>query len=356
MRILSLSRYILVCVTIALLFTNCKKDSIEQPKGTYSKGVFVVNEGTQSISTSISCFNPDSMKVYNDIFENVNQLPLGSYAQSINSANDNYYIMVGGSNKIEVVAKTNFKSVTTITGLNNPRYFQGINSQKAYVSQWGATGTDGSLTVIDLTTNKIKSTIANIGSGSEKMLLVNNKVYVVNAGGWGNDSTVVVVDPETDAIVKRINVGYNPNSLVADKNGLIWVLCSGYTNLNTWSKTKPGALVAVDATTNEVTKTLPFAELVSPTSLTINVAKDQLVYLYNNAVYQQDITATNLTTTPKISRWFYHIGIDPSSGILYATDPGNYSSNGLLLRYNASFSKIDSCTVGIGSGELFFNN
>jgi hypothetical protein len=356
MRILSLPRYILVCVTIALLFTNCKKDSIEQPKGTYSKGVFVVNEGTQSVSTSISCFNPDSMKVYNDIFESVNQLPLGSYAQSINSANNKYYIMVGGSNKVEVVNQSDFKSITTITGLHKPRYFLSVNSQKAYVSQWGDNGKTGTIAIIDLTNNTIKSTIAGVGKGTEKMLLLNNKVYAVNAGGYDNDSTIVVVDPSTDAITKRINVGYNPNSIVVDKNGLIWVLCSGYTNLDTWSQIKPGALVAIDSATNEVTKTLSFAELVSPTSLTINATKDQLVYLYNKAVYQQDITATTLTTTAKINRWFYHIGIDPSSNILYATDPGDYSSNGKLLRYNASFNKIDSCTVGIGAGELFFHN
>lgn len=355
MRILSLPKYILVCVSIALFFTNCKKDD---SKFTWNnpKGVFVINEGTTSISSSVSCFGTSNSKVYNDIYYLVNGLPLGSYAQSIDTSNNKYYIMVGGSNKIEVVAKSDFKSVRTITGLNNPRYFQGINTQKAYVSQWGATGSDGSLAIIDLTTNTVKSTIANVGSGSEKMLMVNNKVYVVNAGGWGNDSTVVVVDPATDAIVKRIYVGYNPNSIVADKNGLIWVLCSGYTDAASWSLTKAGALVSINTSTNEVVQTLTFDDLKSPTSLTINATKDQLVYLYKGAVYQQEITASTLNTTPKISRKFYHIAIDASSGILYATDPGNYSSNGLLLRYNASFNKIDSCTVGIGAGELFFNN
>lgn len=337
-------------------FSGCKKDNTDNPQGTYLKGVFIVNEGNTSVSTSVSYFNTDSLKVYNDIFYTINQSPLGLFAQSVGSANNSYYIMVGGSNKVEVVKNSDFKSVATITGFHNPRYFLPVNSQKAYVSQWGDNGTNGTIAVIDLTTNTIKSTIAGVGKGTEKMLLLNNKVYAVNAGGYDNDSAVVVVDPSTDAITKSIYVGYNPNSIVADKNGLIWVLCSGYTNLNNWSTIKPGALIAIDPATNEVTKTFTLAELFSPTSLTINASKDQLVYLYNGAVYQQDITAATLTTTAKINRWFYHIGIDPSSNILYATDPGSFSSNGLLLRYNASFNKIDSCSVGVGAGELFFND
>lgn len=179
-------------------------------------------------------------------------------------------------------------------------------------------------------------------------------VYVVNAGGYGNDSTVVVIDPSTDAITKSIKVGYNPNSMVVDKNGMIWLLCSGYTDAS-YSLTKPGALVAIDPTTNSVEKTMTFALLKSPTSLTINSTKDQLVFMYNGAVYQQDITASTLTSTAKINRSFYHISIDPSSNILYATDPKDFSSNGLLVRYN-NFTKMDSCTVGVGAGELFFNN
>jgi len=355
MKNLILPKYILVCVIIALVSGGCKKDNATSAWDN-PKGVFVINEGTTSVSSSVSCFATGNLKIYNDIFNLVNGRPLGSYTQSIDTSNNNYYIMVGGSNKIEVVKQADFKSVATISGLNTPRYFQAINSQKAYVSQWGATGVDGTLAIIDLTTNTIKSTITSVGSGTEKMLLYNNKVYAVNAGGYGNDSTVVVVDPSTDAITKRINVGYNPNSIVADKNGMIWVLCSGYTDAATWSLTKSGALVAINPSTNTVEKTMTFTILKSPTSLTINTAKDQLVYIYNGGVYQQDITASTLTTTAKINRSFYHIGIDPSSDILYATDPKDYSSNGLLIRYNNSFSKIDSCTVGVGAGELFFNN
>jgi hypothetical protein len=348
-------KYVLVIATIALIISSCKKEDDSKFTWDNPKGVFVVNEGTTSVSSSVSCFGTGNSKVYNDIFKLVNGLPLGSYAQSIDTSNNNFYIMVGGSNKIEVVKKNDFKSIASISGLNTPRYFQRINSQKAYVSQWGATGTDGTIAVIDLTTNTLKSTISGVGSGSEKMLLLNNMVYIVNAGGYGNDSTVVLIDPSTDAITKSIKVGYNPNSMVVDKNGMIWVLCSGYTNAS-YSLTKPGALVAINPTTNTVEKNLTFSLLKSPTSLSINAAKDQLVFIYNGAVYQQDITAASLTATAKINRSFYHISIDPSSNILYATDPKDFSSNGLLIRYNNSFSKIDSCTVGVGAGELFFNN
>ncbi len=68
------------------------------------------------------------------------------------------------------------------------------------------------------------------------MLLVNNKVYVANAGGWGSDNTIDVIDISSDAVTSTITVGDNPNSLVIDASGSIWVTSGGATAYNEdWS-------------------------------------------------------------------------------------------------------------------------
>ena len=72
--------------------------------------------------------------------------------------NDKYYIVVNNSSKIEIVNKTDFVSTGVIEGLAQPRYFLGIDNQKAYVSQWGANGLDGSLAIIDLSDNSVTKT------------------------------------------------------------------------------------------------------------------------------------------------------------------------------------------------------
>ena len=136
---------------------------------------------------------------------------------------------------------------------------------------------------------------------------------------------------------------------------MIWVLCSGKWKDDFSSIEKPGALVRINPATNTVDKTLTFTDLKVPTSLSINASKDELVYIHNKSVYQQDITASSFETTAKINRSFYHFGIDPSSNILYAT-VANYTSNSTLVRYNNTFTKIDSCSVSVGAGEIFFNN
>ena len=343
---------------IVLSFTGCEKDNITTIQGKFSKGVFVVNEGNFTHgNASISFYNRDSMKVTNDLFTRVNARPLGDVAQSMAEHYGKYYIVVNNSGKVEVVDKNDFTSLGAITGLDQPRYFLGIDTAKAYVSQWGADGYTGAIAIVNVRTKKVLKTIAT-GAGAEKLIQVDGSVYVVNSGGYGIDSTVAVINPNTDQLVTKIKVGYNPVALIADKNNKIWVLCGGKWKGDYSGLEKPGELVKVNPANNQVELTLSFASMdgsFNRKSLSINSSKDKIYYTLDGKLYEQSVDNNTLNTTVKISREFYNVAVDPSTGWLYGADQRNGTTNGWIIRYNQNYNRVDSFQVAIFPDEIFFN-
>ena len=353
-------------VISSLVFTavliGCKKEDPKSEEnnnntitGTYDQGVFVICEGPFGSGTgTVSFYNRSTQAVSNDIFQTVNSIPLGNIVQSMNIHNGKGYIVVNNSGKVEVVNASDFKSSASITGLDKPRYFLGIDNSKGYVTQWGATGADGSVKVINLSSNTVSSTI-NTGKGAENMVKVNSSVYVTCKGGYDNDSIVTVINTGTDAVSATINVGPNPSGIQVDANGKVWVLCGGEWNSTFTALLKTGRLVRINPSTNTIEQTFTFASATSsPSNLTINAAKNKLYYTYSGSVYAQDISAPSLSNTGFIGRSFYGLGVDPSNDYIFGSDAGNFTSNGYVIRFNASGAKVDSFKVGIIPGNFYF--
>jgi hypothetical protein len=351
------SKLIFASATIVCI-SGCEKDEGTQLKGQFSKGVFIINEGnfTQG-NASISFYDRDSMKVTNDLFYKVNHRSIGDIAQSMSEHDDRYYMVINNSSKVEIVNKTDFVSSGVIENLIQPRYFLGINDSKAYISQWGKNGVNGSIAVVDLSTNIIIKTLST-GAGAEKMTKINDNVYVVNSGGFGNDSTVAVVNSVTDELVAKIKVGFNPQTLVTDKNNKIWVLCGGIWKSDYSGLEKPGSLVQINPSTQEVETTVNFTSLLGTyvrKSLFMNKSKDKLFYTLDGQLYEHNIESSTAENTPKISRTFYNVGLDEEHNIFYGSDIRNGITNGWIIRYNSSYVPIDSFVVGIYPDEMFFN-
>ncbi len=338
----------------------CEDNENTTPAGKYENGVLIVNEGPFQVGTgTVSYYNRSNKTVENDIFEAVNGRPLGNIVQSVSIHNGRAYAVVNNAAKVEVADAKDFTSIGVITGLVMPRYFLGINEQKAYITQWGNGGMNGSVQVVDLKTNTVTKTIPT-GLGAERLVNVNGKVFVVCGGGFGTDNRVTVIDANTDEVITHITMGDNPNSLQLDANNKLWVACGGKkvygSNGPDPIQSTAGILVRINPATNAAEAALPFADATqSPEDLIINKEKNALFYRYGGKVYRHDIGATALSTTPIISRSFNELGIDPADGVLYAADAGDFSSNGKVVRYNPSTgSPVDSVQVGIIPGGFTF--
>lgn len=344
-------------IAFAGFIAGCKKPNTTNP-GTasgYDNGVFITCEGAfGSGSGTVSFYNKNTGIVSNDIFQLANNFPLGNLVQSMSLHNNKAYVIVNNSNKVEVANAADFKSIATITGVNFPRYFLGVDNTKAYVTEWGSSGLNGSVKVINLLNNTVSATI-NTGKGAERMLQSGNNVYVTCKGGYDNDSLVTVINTMADSVIATINVGPNPDGIQVDANGKIWILCGGRWDGTFSSLTETGQLVRIDPSTNLIEQTFVFASTTStPANLCINAAKNKLYYSYQGSVYTQDITSSTLNSSAIINRNFYSLAIDPTDDYIYASDAGNYTSNGKVIRFNTTGSKVDSFQVGVIPGGFAF--
>jgi len=342
---------IFVLLSAAIAFNSCKKED-NSNDSVFTNGIFIVNEGPfQSGTGTITYYNPDSKMVKQDIFELVNGRPLGNIAQSMTLFNRKAYVVVNNGGKVEVVDANTFKSTATITDLSNPSQFLAIDNTKAYVSDW-----IGYVAVVDLTTNSVSKTIP-AGTGPDNMIKSGNYVYVANAGGFSIDSTITVIDYMTDKVVKTIKVGEAPTGIVADLNGRIWVICKGkgFAGYPAAGDT-PGKLVRIDPATLAIDFTYKFGSTGDhPEKLVINNQKSILYFLFNNGIYSFNIALSNAVPEKLVSRYFYELGYENKTGYLYASDPKDYSNEGIVIRLKAADgSVVDSIPAGIIPGGFAF--
>lgn len=357
MKKMNLKQWIVILLSLPLFFYACDDDEKAKP-GAYENGVFIVNEGNMgSGDGSVSFYSYKSDSVFNNIFEGVNGRVLGDVVQSISLHENNAYIVANASNKVEVVNATTFEETGVIGDINGPRYFLGIDKNKAYVSQWGD---NGAVKVVNLSTLTVVKTIST-GAGSEKMILHNNQVYVANSGGLINNNTVSVIDPTTDEVIKTITLnGDSPRDFVVDANENIWVLCAGYQDYSNWPDIGHTAskLITIDPTSNEVISSIIIGETVHPTHLEVNNTGDQLFYGGGygfNGIYKMNITDTDIPSTPLINKGFYGFNINPETGNIFALETAlDYVSNGKLYRYNTSGELLGEYKVGVGPNGAAF--
>ncbi len=158
----------LIYLTFAtLLFISCSSDDDAQPEQgppeTYQKGILITNEGPFGGGTgSVSFISEDFNNVQQNIFFAENGKDLGNIVQSMGFQDDNAFIVVNNSQKIEIVNRYSFESVDSIkTGLNNPRFFIGLDGNRGYVTNWGDPNdnTDDYLAVLNLRDFTVTGTI-----------------------------------------------------------------------------------------------------------------------------------------------------------------------------------------------------
>ena len=336
-----------IIIFLAILFVSCTKQPVIPPNNiTLGGGVFVLNEGNfKAGNGSLSFFSYDSLKIYNDLFYEVNGRPLGDVPNSMIINADKAYVVVNNSGKIEVVDKITLGWEATITGLISPRNMAIVNDNKAYVSSLYS----DSVAIIDLSSNSVSGYI-NMRRSSESIIVSGTRAYIAN---WMGGDEVMVVNTLIDKVVDSIKVGIEPESMVIDRYGRIWVLCNGG-----WARENYAELDMISTLDNTVEHNYIFpSKEDSPSCLQIDGFGQTLYYL-ENGVRKMDINSLNLPTTtliPESGTNFYKIAVNPANGDIFATDAVDYMQNGFLLHYKNDGSFITKYAAGIIPGSMCFN-
>ncbi len=343
---------------LALVMHACEKDPLRVNGGdlNFSRGVFVVNEGNfLSDNASLSFYDPANDTVYNQVFYNVNQSSLGDVANSMTIWNGKAYLPVNNSGRIYILDPASVKYLGKITGLSSPRYLEVIDETKAYVSDLY----DNRIIIVHPTEFTITDSIDISNQSdfqqhtSERILLAGGKAFV---GCWSYDNKVLVIDTGTDTLIDSIEVGKQPNSMVLDGNGDIWVLCDGGYPGSPYGQ-ENASLWKIDPESFHGVLQVEFKDIDdSPADLCANVQGDTLFYLNGGVCFVGTGKLQEETLIGGSGKQFYTLGIDPWDNTLYVADAVDYQQNGWVYRYTLRGALLDSFRVGINPGHFSFLN
>ena len=348
----------LFVTALLLLFYSCGPDVPEpQPEQGFGKGVFVLNEGTYMYAnSSLTFYDPQNDSVVNNVFYRVNGAPIGDVGQSLALMNGSLYIVVNNSNYIyKVDAKTLVCDTTQayrITDFYSPRYMLSVSPGKAYVSDLVGTN----LWIINPQDMTHIGTI-EMGKSTETMVQVGQEVYVANWSRYYTptlqNNTVQVVDANNDMKVAEIEVGYEPNGMVVDKDGFVWVMCEGDVN----DFDMPSSLWKIDPMTKKASQVRTY--LKKTMNLAIDPSGSMLYYFHGEDVRRASIDAAEQDDSAfciaSEGKTFYKISVDPSNGDLYVSDAKNYMVSGTVYRYSSDGVLLSSFNAGICPGFMLFN-
>lgn len=308
-------------------------------------GVFIVNEGNFRWGNgSISYYSLDSVKITNDIFYAINKRPLGDVPNSMVISGENAYLVVNNSGTIEVVDRKTFKTITTIPGLKSPRNIGLVDDLKAYVTSMYS----DSLAILDLKNNVVNGFI-DIGRSSESVIVTGNRAFVAS---WIGENKITVINTLTNGIITTIGVGMEPESMVLDKNNMLWVLCNGG-----WERKYNAELIMINVLTLAIEKRFVFPQITdSPSCLQVNGRGDSLFFL-QDGIRSMNIGSDYLPggiVVPQTSHFFYKLGINPLNGEIFATDAADYQKNGELVIYSRKGVYLRALKAGIIPGSMYF--
>lgn len=278
-----------------------------------------------------------------DLFKPANNRPLGDVCQSMRLFNNRFYVVVNNSGKVEVVDPHSFVASAAITGLLSPRYFLPVSNSKAYVTDLYA----NAISVVNLSAHSVSGAIPCAG-WTEELHMAYGRVFVTNR----KRRFLYVINPATDHITDSVAVGYGANSLVEDKNGKLWVLCSG--NAATAENASLRRINPVTLQTESVWTFPSSAD--APWRLDVNGTGDTLYYL-NGGVYRMAVTDVTLPAAPFIpanGRNFYGLGIHPRKSHVYVADALDYVQRGRVYVYKPDGTLITSFLAGIIPGDFYF--
>lgn len=347
-------KYIICLLPFALcllLFSSCVKDT--PPKSTTTvtsinsnNKVYIVNEGqfmNVPGNANVSLYDATTGTLIEDFYsQQNNNAVLGDICQSMTKYNNNYYLVVNNSHKIEVTSAYNLKKTATITGLNSPRYILPITYNKAYVSDLYS----NTIQVIDLNTNAITGSIPSY-SNTEEMALIYNKAFVTS----GSTNYCYVINAITDVVTDSINVGKGASSIIIDKNSKVWVLSSGSSTAS-----QVGKLVRINPVTLQIELSLNFMSNDSPNQLCINKTRDTLYYL-NKGICQFPIVNGTLPASPIVnqgSKIYYGLGVNPVDYNIYVSDAIDYVQKSIIEIYSVNGNFKTSFHAGyISNGFVF---
>lgn len=350
-------------VTMAGLMTGCS--GFDETPPVVSDPVFGVLIGNQGnfyeSNGSVSFYKESDKSLVNLYFHSRNARYVGAMIEDI-CAGDNYTLLVcANPSKVEILNAETFVATgaPVSVGLSNPRRAV-ISGTKAYVSCWGEpddmtadwwTYSNGYVVEIDLLTRTITRRF-ECGTDVEGVMAFGNELFVANAQG------VQVFSLSSGAHSASIDdqAPWNGSKFILPGSGdLVWVTLAG------------GGVFSFDKVTHQFEEAIATQVPVDWTGVAaINGDKDRIYYFTNDfsawpavssAIHKINLLTGTSTSAaePFVSgTYFYGVGVNPYTGLIYTGEVEGFSANGTLLVYDETGVLADSKEVGVGPCRFAF--
>lgn len=343
-----------------LILLSCTEEPVEIKYLSFGQtnGLYIACEGNFLYgNATISYYDTRQKVVYNEIFHARNLAPLGDVAQSLGVRGDRLFVVVNNSGKVVAVDRNTIEFQGVVKGLLSPRAIHFVSNDKAYISDMMS----GKITVINPATLLITGYVATTtgkstssGYTTENFIQIGDDVFVTC---WVSGHLVLVIDTQTDTVVDSISVPFQPNRMVVDCNGKLWVQTDGEYFSPTDNPEKP-ALVRIDPRSRTVEEVFRLKQSgVFFTDIRLNPGKDTLLYMAGD-LFKMPVDGKQLPDQSFIStagHAYYSLGVDPVTGDIYLGDAIDYSRNGLVYRFSPAGIPVDTFMVGVCPGDFLFN-
>ncbi|MBS1644349.1 MAG: hypothetical protein JST36_04860 [Bacteroidetes bacterium] len=350
---------VVVTSVVALLlfgWSSCKKDTADPPAPPASgRQVFVACEGAYgSGNSALTVYYPESGLAIEDRYRQVNNAALGDVFQSITRSWDGrYFLCINNSDKIIVLDKDSLRRIGELS-VPKPRYIVQVSPQKAYVSSLFGS----KLYVINPQDLSLRGSIPMPFKNPEGMQLVGDKLFVCQ---WDSaNSSIIALDTARDEqVYKFVLAGHAPQSVVKDQDGMLWVLSGNV------AEGVSATLTQLHPVTGTSLRSFSFGSA-DPIRLELNPTKDTLYFLEvaygggseHNGLYRMSIKDTALPEAAFIPaqgfQYFWGLGIDPSTGHIYLSDPKGFTQRGNVSIYQPNGTLVHSFATGVGPGHFLF--
>lgn len=341
----------------ALLLAGCVKDKPGNINTNPSDraGVYIACEGQYTAgNATLYLYNPAKDSTYGDLYQAANNRQLGDVLQSITAIDSRLFLAVNNSNKVVVVNAADTREIASIN-VPYPRYIVATSNHEAYVSSLYR----NKVYIINTNTYTLTDSVTLPHTNTEGMLLQGGNLYVC---AWDTTcNQLYKIDAATHQLKDSIALpGYAPHKVLADRDGLLWVLSGNR------EKRRNAWLTRIDPSTGAVLKSLQFPDAAEPIKPILNTTKDTIYFIEanyyggttNNGVYRMAITAASLPVEPFVAavqyQYYWALGIDPATGHIYVGDPKGFNQKGSVAVYNTNGTKVDSFTTGVGPGSFLF--
>ena len=335
----------LYIILLSLISSCVKLNPVENINNVSINGnglILIGNEGNfQYGNASLSGYNKNSKEILNNLYQNINQEPIGDVLHSISHIDHQLFLVVNNSGKIIVIDDESFLKNYEINNLISPRKIIKVDNSKFYIS--------------DIYANKIfihnqfdhSLREISLSGWCEDMHMQNGKVFVGNI----TNNMVYVIKSSDDAIIDSINVGSSPVSIQEDSRGNLWVLTQGNQILN-----KRPSISIIETQNHSIIKSFHLEDNQSyPSYLNIDIETNN-VFLINNHIYKfqsLDDTLPELIW-PNNNNNFYNLKINPYNKDLYITDAKDYVQNGSLIIIDSIGSFKEEIGTGIIPKSIIF--